>query len=189
MVGLRISTTAVIISENVFYFIRNLYLGIVTDELTHSSPKSDVIFQDIDKLLRRLHGVDIRDQGKFFSNDLCHSDTSVHGWGVTEDGVCGYSFFSSDDVNSWKPGFEVFPHGKSSGCDCSLSGIFKGFLDGICIDPTKIRFQLFLVYVGRLLNMFLDSSDVLFRNNRECLNCCTQDVTTFINPGIMLISC
>ena len=37
-------------------------MGIITDELTHSPPKSDVMFQGIDKLLGRLHGVDIRDK-------------------------------------------------------------------------------------------------------------------------------
>ena len=61
MVGLRMPTTAVIHSEYVFYFVRNLYKGIVADEVTHGSPKSDIIFQGIDKLLGKLHGVDIRD--------------------------------------------------------------------------------------------------------------------------------
>ena len=54
-------TTIVIHSEDVFYFLRDLYLSIVTDELTHSSLKSDVIFQGVDELLRGLQGVDMRD--------------------------------------------------------------------------------------------------------------------------------
>ena len=60
MIWFRIPTIAVVHSEDIFYFVRYLCLGIVTDELTHSSPESDVIFQVIDRLLRRLHGVDIR---------------------------------------------------------------------------------------------------------------------------------
>ena len=62
MVQFRMPPTAVMHSDHVFHFVRNLYLNIVTDEPTHSSPKSDVIFQGIDKLLRRSHGVDIREQ-------------------------------------------------------------------------------------------------------------------------------
>ena len=61
MVGFRMPTTAVIHSDFVFYFVRNLYFGIIIDELTNSSPKSDVIFQGIDKLLGSLHSIDITD--------------------------------------------------------------------------------------------------------------------------------
>ena len=49
MVAFRMPTTAVIHSGYVFYFVRNLYLGIITDDLAHSSPKSDVLFKGIDK--------------------------------------------------------------------------------------------------------------------------------------------
>ena len=65
-------TTAEVHSEDGFYFVRNLYLSIVTDELTHSSPKSDVVFQGAENLSRRLHGVDIRTQGVFANTDLGH---------------------------------------------------------------------------------------------------------------------
>ena len=136
MIGFRMPTTAVIHSEYVFYFVRNLDLDIVADELAHSSLISDV--KDIDKCLGRLHGVDIRDQRIFTNEDLGHCDTRVNCWSVREDGVCGYSFISSRNVESRKPGFEVFSYGESSRCNCPLSGIFKGFLDGFRNDLTKI---------------------------------------------------
>ena len=70
MIWFRMPTTAVVDSEDVFDFVRNLNLGIITDELTHGSPESDVIFQGISRLLRRLHGVDIRDQRVFANKNL-----------------------------------------------------------------------------------------------------------------------
>ena len=45
MVGFRMQTNAVVNSEYVFDFARNFDLGIVTDELIHSSPELDIIFQ------------------------------------------------------------------------------------------------------------------------------------------------
>ena len=111
MVGFRRPATAVIHSEDVFYFVRDLYLGIVTDELTHSSPKSDVIFQGVDKLLRILHGVDISDQQVLTNKDLGYCHTRVNGWGVRGDGACGYCFISSGNVVGWKPGCNLFSHG------------------------------------------------------------------------------
>ena len=101
MVGFRVQTTAMAHSEDIFWFVRNFYLCIVTDKLTHSSTKSDVIFEGADKLLRRLHGVDIRDQGIFANKDLSHHDTRVDGWGIREYGICGYSFICSGIMETY----------------------------------------------------------------------------------------
>ena len=62
MVRFRMPTTAVIHSEDVFNVVGNFNLSIITDKFAHSSPKSDVVFQCIDKLLGGLHGIHIRDQ-------------------------------------------------------------------------------------------------------------------------------
>ena len=94
---------------------------------------------------------------------------------------------SSGNVKSWKPRFEMFSHGNSGGCDYPLSGIFEGFLDDISINPTEIRFQLIVISVGMLLNMFLNRSGVFFRKNRECLNYSALEGTTLINSGVMLV--
>ena len=45
-------------------------------------------------------------------------------------------------VKSWKPGFEVFPHGKSSGCDCPWGGISKVFLMVSALTQPKYGFNL-----------------------------------------------
>ena len=81
---LRLPTTVVVHSEYVFDFVRNFNLGIVTDELAHSSSESDAIFQGLDKLPGRLHGVDIRDQRVFANEDLGHCDARVNGWSIRE---------------------------------------------------------------------------------------------------------
>ena len=65
MVGFRMSSTAVVHLEYVIDFVRNIDLGIVADEFICSSPELDVMFHGIDKLLGRLHGVDIRDERVF----------------------------------------------------------------------------------------------------------------------------
>ena len=145
-----------------FDFVRYLYLCIVTDKLTHSSPKSDVIFLCMTNFLEDCMGY-IRDQGIFANKDLGHHDTRVNGWGIREDGICGYSLISSGNVKCWKPRFEMFSHGESSRCDCPLSRVFKCFLDSISINPTKIRSQLIVVNGGRFLSMLLVRSDGFFR--------------------------
>ena len=108
MVWFRMPTTAVIHSEYIFYFVRNLYLSIVTGEDTHSSLRSDGIFPGVDKLLRRLHGVQIRNQGIFANKDLGHGDTRINGWIVRGEGVCHYSFISSGKVKSWNLDLKCF---------------------------------------------------------------------------------
>ena len=125
MVGFRMPTTAVVHSEYVFDFVRNFNLSIVTDELTHSSPEPDVIFQGIDKLFGRLHGVDTSDQRIFANKELGHCDTRVNSWSIREDFVCNNSFISSMNVKCWKLGIEMLSHGESGGCYCPFSGIFK----------------------------------------------------------------
>ena len=50
MIRLRKPTTAVVHSEDVFNFVGNFNLSIITDKFAHSSPKSDIVFQSIDKL-------------------------------------------------------------------------------------------------------------------------------------------
>ena len=51
MIRFRMPTTAVVHSENILNLVGNFNLSIITDYFTHSSPKSDVVFQSIDKLL------------------------------------------------------------------------------------------------------------------------------------------
>ena len=58
---------------------------------------------------------------------------------VRKDGGCSYSFISKWDVESSESGLELFSHGESSGYHSPLSGVIKSLLDGISIDPTKIR--------------------------------------------------
>ena len=86
-----------------------------------------------------MHGIHIIDQGVFTNEKLCHGNTQVDGRSVRVDGVCSYSFISMWDVESWESGFEMFSQGQSSGCHSPLSGVLKRLLDGISIDPTKIR--------------------------------------------------
>ena len=42
-------------------------------------------------------------------------------------------------VESWESGFEMFSHGESSGCPSQLSRVLRSLLDGISIEPTKMR--------------------------------------------------
>ena len=177
-------TAAVIHSDDIFNSVRDLYLSIVTDELTHRSPKSDVIFQGVDKLLRRLHRVDTRYQGVFANNDLGHGDITINDLSVRENHTTSFLL----GIKSWKPRFIMFSHGKSGRCYCLLSGKFKGFLDGIGIDPAKIRFQLNVINIGRLLELLLNISDMFFKKNSECLDYPALEVTTLINPWVMLVS-
>ena len=57
MVRFRMSAIAVAHSEDVFNFVGNFNWSIITDDFAQSSPKSDVVFQSVDKLLGGLHGV------------------------------------------------------------------------------------------------------------------------------------
>ena len=50
MIRFRKPTTAVVHSEDVFNFVGKFNLSIITDKFAHSSPKSDIVFQSIDKL-------------------------------------------------------------------------------------------------------------------------------------------
>ena len=75
-------------------FVGNFDLSIITDSFAHSSPRSDVVFQSIDKLLGGWHGIYIRDQGVFTNQNLCCGNTRVNDRSVREDGVCSYSFIS-----------------------------------------------------------------------------------------------
>ena len=63
LIRFRMPTTAVVHSEDAFNFVGNFKLSIITDQFTHSSPKSDNIFQNVDNLHGGMHGVHIRDQG------------------------------------------------------------------------------------------------------------------------------
>ena len=91
-------------------------------------------------LFGRLHGLDIRDPRVFANKDLGHCDTRVNSWSIREDSVCSNSFISSRNVECWKLGFEIFAHGRSGGCYCPLSGIFKYLFDDFSMDPTKVWF-------------------------------------------------
>ena len=124
------ANNCVVHSEHALEFVGSLNLGIITDELAHSSPKSGVICQGIDKLLGGLHEVDIRYQGVFASKMLY---TRVNCCSIRKDGICGYSVISSRNVESWEPRF-MFSDGKSGRCKCPLSGIFKSFLYGFSIN-------------------------------------------------------
>ena len=108
--------------------------------------------------------------------------------GIRKDGISSYSLISPGNVESWKPGFEVFSHGEPGRGGCPLCSIFKGFLYGVSIDPAKVWFELVIVYVCRFLGMVLDDMGGYPRKDRKGMYASVMDVTTFINSGVMLIS-
>ena len=71
-----------------------------------------------------MNGVYIRDQGVFSNKTLGHGNTRVNGMSITKDGVCGYSFISMQDIESWESSFEMFSHGESSRCHSPFSNVF-----------------------------------------------------------------
>ena len=81
--------------------------------VAHISPKSDVVFLSIDKLLGGLHGIHTHQRPG--SKTLSHGNTRVNGKSVREDGVCSECFISTWNVESLESGFEIFSHGESSG--------------------------------------------------------------------------
>ena len=58
-------------------------------------------------------------------------------------------------VEDWESGFEMFPHGVSSGSNSPLSGFVEGFLNGVFIDPAKIGPELLKVNGLRGDSMFV----------------------------------
>ena len=134
-----------------------------------------------------MHGVYIRDQGVFTNKKLSNGNTRVNGRGIRKDGICGYSFIFTWDIESWESRFEMFSHGESSRCHSPLIGVLESFIDSFSIDPTKIRFSLVVVYGCGLLITLLDRSGGCIRKDGYSMDDSTMDVTTFIYPGIVLV--
>ena len=99
-----------------------------------------------------------------------------------EDGISSYFFRLPRDVEGWKSGFEMFPHGVSGGSNSLLSGFVEGFLNGIFIDPAKIWPQLLKVN-----GLSGDSMFVLGKVGDEGMLNSPLKIAKFIYPGVMLI--
>ena len=110
------------------------------------------------------------------------------GGGISKYGVSSYSLISPGNIESWKPGFEMFSHGEPGRDGCPLCSIFKGFLYGVSIDPAKVWFKLVIVYVCRVLVMFLDDKGGCPRKDRKGMYASVMGVTTIINSCVMSIS-
>ena len=74
----------------------------------------------------------------------------------------------------------MFPHGVSSGSNSPLSGFVGGFLNGVLIDPAKIRPELLKVNGLRGDSMF-----VLSKVGDEGMLNSPLKIAKFIYPGIM----
>ena len=74
----------------------------------------------------------------------------------------------------------MFPHGVSSGSNSPLSGFVEGFLNGVFIDPAKIRPELFKVNGLRGDSMF-----VLSKGGDEGMLNSPLKIAKFIYPGVM----
>ena len=74
----------------------------------------------------------------------------------------------------------MFPHGVSSGSNSPLSGLVEGFLNGVFVDPAKIRPELLKVNGVRG-----DSMLVLSKVGGEGMLNSPLKIAKFIYPGIM----
>ena len=74
----------------------------------------------------------------------------------------------------------MFPHGVSSGSNSPLSGFVEGFLNGVFIDPAKIRPVLLKVNGLRGDSMF-----VLSKGGDESMLNSPLKIAKFIYPGVM----
>ena len=74
----------------------------------------------------------------------------------------------------------MFPHGVSSGSNNPLSGFVEGFLNGVFIDPAKIRPELLKVNGLRGDSMFM-----LSQVGDKCMLNSPLKIAKFIYPGVM----
>ena len=63
-----------------------------------------------------------------------------------KDGISGNLFRPPRDVEGWESGFEMLPHRVPSVGNSPLSGFVEGFLNGVFVDPAKLRPELLKVH-------------------------------------------
>jgi hypothetical protein len=79
-------------TKDILNFLTNLGLGIITDELVHGSPFSDVILEGVDKFAISFHAVDIGYEGLCADKDLGTSRAVIDSGCIRENGIRGYGF-------------------------------------------------------------------------------------------------
>jgi hypothetical protein len=79
VIGFRVPARAMVNAQDVQDFVGYFDFGIVADEHVHGSPESYVIFEGIDKLLRRFEGIGIGNKCVFAHKNLCFFNTGVDG--------------------------------------------------------------------------------------------------------------
>ena len=125
VIGFRLPITDVVGPEDVLDLVGDLNFGLITDKLVHSTTYMDVVFQSIDKLLTRPHGVDGRNQRLFPNRELCLFNPTIHSWGIRINSICSSCFMFPWGIEGRVPGLEMLFRGEGTYGGSPLSVCLK----------------------------------------------------------------
>ena len=113
--------------------VTDLSLSAIADELIHSPPMPDDVFQGMNELLVRFHAVEITHEAFRTDEELGRLCTIVDGWGIRVHGIRGDWFMTAMHIQCGESRFEVLAEGPivgTSGPTCRRVERLLDYVDG-----------------------------------------------------------
>jgi hypothetical protein len=122
-------------------FLTSLDAGTVTDQFCRCTASNNLISKDARKLSRRLHAMNVSDEGLRPDKNLHVFLPTINSRNIGLDGVRSYQFIMSLYVDRRIGRLKAFAKDGIERHPCILSGDLKSLLDDVGWKPGKTRMK------------------------------------------------
>jgi hypothetical protein len=88
-------------TKDILDLLADFNLGSVTDQFGRSTMLMDVVFKSVNKLLVRLHAINISEEGLSTNKDLSTGGSIINSWNISIDSISGHRFITAMHIECW----------------------------------------------------------------------------------------